>query len=88
MMNEFPTVKDMVYGNGKDMSGWLLDLDLATPDGFNLFNDENQDFYGSILWSVYAKANAGMCVYACMRVAAVRLTLHPATRASRIRGRA
>jgi lysophospholipase len=59
-MNEFPTIRDLVYGNGKDLTGWLLDLNLATPDGFNLFNDDNQAFYGSILWSVISKANAGM----------------------------
>jgi lysophospholipase len=61
-MNNWPTIKDLVYGNGNDLSGWLLDLDLATPDGFNLFSDKNQDFYGSLLWSVTAKAYAGMLV--------------------------
>jgi hypothetical protein len=61
-MNNWPTIKDVVYGNGQDLSGWLLDLDLATPDGVNLFNHENQAFFGSVLWSVFAKANAGMYV--------------------------
>ncbi|OCH93717.1 phospholipase B [Obba rivulosa] len=53
--NNFPNITDMVYGND-ELSGWILDLDLATPDGFDLFNDENQHFYGSIVWSVMAKA--------------------------------
>lgn len=61
-MNNWPTIKDMVYGNGDDLSGWLLDLGLATPGGLNLFNDENQAFFGSLLYSVIAKADAGMCV--------------------------
>lgn len=51
----------MVFGNDQ-LSGWLLDLDLATPDGDDLFSDKNQWFYGSILWSVIAKANQHMCV--------------------------
>ncbi|KAI0066051.1 phospholipase B [Artomyces pyxidatus] len=56
-MNDWPTVKDMVYGNGVNTSGWLLDLALATPDGDNLFSKLNQEWYGSLLWSVVAKAN-------------------------------
>ncbi|KAI0314922.1 phospholipase B [Amylostereum chailletii] len=58
--NDFPTVKDMVFGNGGDLSGWLLDLDLATPNGDNVFDDENQHFYGSIVWSIMAKAQKGI----------------------------
>ena len=41
VMKDFPTVKDMVYQTA-DRDGWMLDLDLAAPDGFNLFNDDNQ----------------------------------------------
>lgn len=59
-MNDFPTIKDMVYGNGGNLSGWILDLPLASPDGDDVFNEKNQDFYGSILWSVYSKADTGM----------------------------
>ena len=54
--NDFPTIEDLVFGNDK-LSGWILDLDLATPDGLDLFSDDNQYFFGSILWSVIAKAN-------------------------------
>ncbi|KII92542.1 hypothetical protein PLICRDRAFT_172619 [Plicaturopsis crispa FD-325 SS-3] len=59
-LNDFPTIKDMVYGNGGNLSGWLLDLPLATPDGVDLFDDKNQAFYGSLLWSVTAKADKGV----------------------------
>jgi lysophospholipase len=58
--NNWPTIKDLVFGNGADLSGWLLDLPFVTPDGSNLFSDENQAFFGSLLWSVISKAEAGM----------------------------
>jgi lysophospholipase len=59
-MNDFPTIKDLVYGNGAHLSGWLLHLPLATPDGSDVFSTNNQYWYGSILWSVVAKGLAGM----------------------------
>lgn len=59
-MNDFPPIRDLVYGNDDDLSGWLLDLGLATPDGSDLFSVQNQYFYGSILWSVIAKGNTSM----------------------------
>ncbi|RDB16981.1 Lysophospholipase 1 [Hypsizygus marmoreus] len=58
--NNWPTIYDMVLGNGKDMDGWLLDFSLVTPDGINLFSDMNQAFFGSLLWSVIAKAFKGI----------------------------
>ncbi|GLB40375.1 putative cytoplasmic phospholipase A2, catalytic subunit [Lyophyllum shimeji] len=58
--NNWPTINDMVMGNGKDMEGWLLDLNLVTPDGANIFSENNQYYYGSILWSVMAKAYKGI----------------------------
>jgi len=59
-MNDFPTIEDLVYGNGANTSGWQLDLALATPAGSNIFSSKNQDYYGSILWSVFAKGQTGM----------------------------
>jgi lysophospholipase len=59
-MNDFPTIRDLVYGDGDSLSGWLLDLGLATPDGSDIFSVQNQYFYGSILWSVIAKGNKSM----------------------------
>ncbi|KAG6816975.1 hypothetical protein H0H87_001290 [Tephrocybe sp. NHM501043] len=58
--NNWPLLNDMVLGNDENMEGWLLDIPLATPDGINLFSDENQAFFGSVLWSVMAKAEKGI----------------------------
>jgi lysophospholipase len=52
----------LVFGNGKGLNGWLLDLDLFLPNGINIFNEENQAFFGSIIWSVMAKAKTGLWV--------------------------
>jgi lysophospholipase len=59
-MNDFPTIKDLVYGNEANSSGWLLHLPLSTPDGTDIFSSLNQHWYGSILWSVFAKGETGM----------------------------
>ena len=59
-MNDFPTIKDLVLGNGDNMTGWLLNIPLATPDGSDVLSKENQYWYGSLIWSVFAKAGAGM----------------------------
>ena len=59
VFNDFPNISDLVLGNsekGGDLSGWLLSIDLATPSGIDLFDEDNQYFYGSLLWSVLAKA--------------------------------
>ncbi|KAL0956276.1 hypothetical protein HGRIS_002434 [Hohenbuehelia grisea] len=60
MMNNFPTIKDLVWGNGNDLGGWQLDKSLASPDGLDILSDLNQEYYGSVLWSVMAKASAGI----------------------------
>jgi lysophospholipase len=59
-MNDFPTIEDLVLGNGANLSGWLLDLPLATPDGDDVFSQNNQHWFGSILWSIVAKGNTGL----------------------------
>ena len=59
-MNDFPTIEDLVYGNGANTSGWQLDRALATPGGSDVFSSNNQHWYGSILWSVFAKGETGM----------------------------
>jgi len=51
-----------VYGNGKDRTGWLLDLDLFLPAGLNILDDKNTFFFQSIITSVVAKAFKGVCV--------------------------
>ncbi|KAG5642435.1 hypothetical protein DXG03_002781 [Asterophora parasitica] len=60
MFNNWPKISDMVLGNGNDMEGWLLELSMATPDGINLFSDKNQEYFGSLLWSIRAKADTGI----------------------------
>lgn len=58
--NDFPTLHNLVLGDGSTLDGWKLDLPFATPDGSNLFSDNNQYFYGSIIWSIMAKAQKGI----------------------------
>ncbi len=87
IFNNFPNINDLVLGNGNDLSGWLLDLPFATPDGTDIFSDNNQYFFGSILWSIMAKANAGVYV-SFPHVLFYQLTYVPVTRASPTHGRA
>ena len=51
-----------MYGNGGDLTGWLLDLDLFLPAGLNVLDDKNTFFFQSVVTSVVAKAFTGMCV--------------------------
>lgn len=60
VFNDMPAIPDMVQGNGADLAGWLLDLPFDAPDGSNLFSQNNQYFFGSVLWSVAAKGDAGV----------------------------
>ena len=59
-MNDFPTIKDLVYGNGSNLQGWLLDLSLVTPDDTNVFSNDNRNFFDDVYSSVAAKAGTGM----------------------------
>ncbi|KAI0044217.1 phospholipase B [Auriscalpium vulgare] len=56
-MNNWPNVSDLVFGNGKELGGWLLNLEMPTPNGYNIFDDKNQNFYRDIIDSISAKAN-------------------------------
>ncbi|KAF8524875.1 phospholipase B [Hysterangium stoloniferum] len=58
IFNGFPQFHDLVLGNN-DIPGMLLDIDIVIPDGINILNKKNQDYYGSVLSTVYAKADAG-----------------------------
>lgn len=63
VLNDFPGIHDLVLGNtqsGGSLNGWQLATDLATPSGDDLFDSDNQYFYGSVLWSVYSKADKGL----------------------------
>ncbi|KAI0063507.1 phospholipase B [Artomyces pyxidatus] len=59
-LNNWPNISDLVYGNGNDLTGWKLDLDLAAPNGINILDDDNQAFYGAIIESVVAKGKKGI----------------------------
>jgi lysophospholipase len=59
-MNDFPTMNDLVVGNGDNMTGWQLHIPLVTPDGSDVLSEVNQQWYGSILWSVFSKAGTGL----------------------------
>ncbi|KAI0048428.1 phospholipase B [Auriscalpium vulgare] len=54
-MNNWPNVSDLVFGNGKELGGWLLDLALPAPNGNNFRDEKNQEFYGDVIHSVTAK---------------------------------
>ncbi|KAJ3553109.1 hypothetical protein NP233_g12725 [Leucocoprinus birnbaumii] len=58
--NDFPTLHNLVLGNGNTLDGWKLDLPFVTPDGTNIFSTDNQYFFGSIIWSIMAKAQKGI----------------------------
>lgn len=58
-LNDWPTIHDLVYGGG-NLNGWLLDINLVTPSGLDVFNTDNQDFYGSLVYSILAKTAKGL----------------------------
>ncbi|KAL4078419.1 lysophospholipase catalytic domain-containing protein [Scleroderma yunnanense] len=58
--NDWPSLSDLVYGNGKNLSGWMLDLDLVAPSSIDVNDNGNQQYWGSILSSVQAKASTPM----------------------------
>ncbi|KAF8135442.1 phospholipase B [Boletus edulis] len=49
MLNDWPSPSTLVYGDGRALSGWMLDLDLVAPSSINLGDAENQAYWGSIL---------------------------------------
>lgn len=58
--NDWPSPGDLVYGNAPSLSGWMLDVDLIAPSSIDVSDKENQEYWGSILASVQAKASAPM----------------------------
>lgn len=67
--NDWPSPGDLVFGNGTSLSGWMLDLDLIAPSSIDVSDKENQEYWGSILASVQAKASAPMSVVLVFREA-------------------
>ncbi|KAI9569636.1 phospholipase B [Boletus coccyginus] len=60
VLNDWPSASTLVYGDHGGLPGWMLDLDLIAPSGINLGDSDNQAYWGSILASVVAKANASI----------------------------
>ncbi|KAF9650395.1 phospholipase B [Thelephora ganbajun] len=59
-LNDFATIPELVHGNGKDRTGWLLDLGLFLPAGLNILDDKNTLFFQSVVTSVVAKSSTGI----------------------------
>ncbi|KAI0313887.1 phospholipase B [Amylostereum chailletii] len=59
-MNNWPNISDMVFGNGAELGGWLLDLSLPDPNGANILDSNNQKFYNSLTQSIDAKRATGI----------------------------
>ncbi|KAJ7209506.1 phospholipase B [Mycena pura] len=60
LFNNWPNIIELVFGNSQDLDGWKLDLSLVSPDGIDVLSEDNQYFFGSILWSVISKAETGI----------------------------
>ncbi|KAG2150555.1 phospholipase B [Suillus clintonianus] len=60
LMNDWPSLLELVYGNGGNLSSWLLDLDLIVPSSPLVSDGGNQAYWGSILASVESKATTGV----------------------------
>lgn len=59
-LNDFPVIPDLVWGNNNDLNGWLLDLELIAPGGFDFLNSDNRDFFDNLSDSVQTKANRSL----------------------------
>ncbi len=60
--NGWPTIQELVFGNGNAKAGWLLDSDQFFPAGKEITATENVLFYADIVESVLGKAATGMYV--------------------------
>ncbi|KAH7910589.1 phospholipase B [Hygrophoropsis aurantiaca] len=60
ILNDWPSIRDLVYGNGGNLSGWMLGMDLIAPDGITTGDNNNQAFYHNVLSDVQAKAKTGL----------------------------
>jgi len=60
LMNDWPSITGLVYGNGGNLSSWMSDLDLIVPSSPLVSDSHNQEYWGSILASVESKANNGL----------------------------
>ncbi|KAG2119615.1 phospholipase B [Suillus discolor] len=60
LMNDWPSINELVYGNGENLSSWMVDIDLIVPSSPSVSDGNNQEYWGSILASVESKANNGL----------------------------
>jgi lysophospholipase len=78
LLNDWPSITELVYGNGGNLSSWMLDLDLIVPSSPSMTDSNNQEYWGSILASVESKANNGLYVSSWEHCASiVKLTSLP-----------
>ena len=63
VMNDWPSLRELVYENGAGLSSWMLDLDLIVPSSPSLEDSNNQAYWGSVLASVESKSNNGLYVF-------------------------
>lgn len=49
-INDFPTTRDMILGDGRNLSGWLLSLDLLLPDEVRA-----TDFYEYVRFIIFCQ---------------------------------
>jgi len=78
LMNDWPSITGLVYGNGGNLSSWMSDLDLIVPSSPLVSDSHNQEYWGSILASVESKANNGLYVSSREhRTSIIKLTYLP-----------
>ena len=52
VFHDFPDMYDLVLGNthkGGDLNGWLLEKDLALPNGLTPFDNNNENYFGYVV---------------------------------------
>lgn len=62
---------NLVLGGGGDEQGWLLDIDVAFPNGENFLDSKNEEYYGAIVANTKAKAATSMQVLFFVTIATV-----------------
>ena len=75
LMNDWPLLQELVYGNGGGLSSWMLDLDLIVPSSPSVKDSNNELYWSSILASVESKSSNGVYIFSPdFRASAIALT--------------